>query len=200
MDFLTPVPLAARHGRRLQCSCRIQDNIGMSMPIQMNTFLRDEHNEQYSLPLPALASSNKAHHRRHVHNRTSRSTTVMYFGSMCLSIVAAAFTLGGNAPMPPILIAATVFGAVGSIFVAAALLCDGVQEGRIFIVLSMTCSAMGTVCVIAGIQDWMATTFTCVLVAMTVGAVLVSRASRGRRSTRFEAKTSTCICCSTVTR
>ena len=104
-----------------------------------------------------------------------------YFGTVCLSIVAAAFALAGNAPMQPTLRAASVCGVIGSIFVAGSLLCQEGRGGGTFVILSMMCSAMGTTCVVAGMQDWIATALTCISTVGTVGVVLVSNICGSQR-------------------
>lgn len=107
----------------------------------------------------------------------------MYCGSVCLSIIAAAFSLGNTAPISRMLVVATVFGAVGSLFVTAALYSEHGGEGEEpkLVILCVLCSAVGTVCIVAGTQDVIATVTTGVCMVIVAGLVLRSDVRASRR-------------------
>ena len=74
--------------------------------------------------------------------------------------------------MPRIAAAAAVCGAVGSIFVGAALFCEDDHGSAIYACLGLMCSAIGTVCIIAAMQVWIATASTIVCLVATAGSVM----------------------------
>ncbi|VDC06806.1 unnamed protein product [Peniophora sp. CBMAI 1063] len=85
------------------------------------------------------------------------SALIAFSGAMCLAVGAAALALASSAPMSSALLTSTVCGAVGSLFTLAALVHN--HGGECFVLLSLLCSVIGTVCVVAATQKNMATMF-----------------------------------------
>ena len=91
--------------------------------------------------------------------------------SVCWGIIAAALTLANNIPISRPLVAATVLGAIGSSFAMVTLSCEHGHTGHYFVMMSVVCSASGTVCVVAALKEWAATLFTGACISMTLSFV-----------------------------
>ena len=99
---------------------------------------------------------------------------IIYCGAVCVSVIAAALTLAGITSLSPVLEAAVTCGAVGSLFVMAALAHEEHPRGIYYAHLSILCSVIGTVLVVAAMRVWMATLGTCACIVVTFWAILRS--------------------------
>ncbi|KZV63162.1 hypothetical protein PENSPDRAFT_657546 [Peniophora sp. CONT] len=127
--------------------------------------MRGQTLDTYLLPTSAIAVSCMGN-RISKQDRDPYSALATYSGAVCLTVVAAAFTVAGSAPMTDILATSTASGAIGGISALAALY-DVSRNHNLagyFVLLSVLCSIIGMICVVAAAQTLAATIVTCMCV------------------------------------